>query len=121
LARANGSGGRLRFLERSALRARGAQPGQRCAEQTVEGSRAKRRFALQVLERGTDLSFAKAEVAQGGEDLGPKIEQLRPHVATILRAVGMADAERAALAPVDRDLAAVGGAVVGSADANDIL
>ena len=80
-----------------------------------------RRFALQVLERGTDLSFAKAEVAQGGEDLGPKLEQLRLHITAILRAVGMADAERAALASFDSDRAAVGRVVVGSADANEIL
>jgi hypothetical protein len=60
-------------------------------------------------------------MAQGGEDLGPKLEQLRPHVAAILRAVGMANAKRAALAPVDGDLAAMGRVVVGSADANEIL
>ena len=92
------SGGGRDFLERSAQRPRGAQPGQCCAQQTVEGSLLERRFALQLLERGTDLSFAKAELAQGGEDLGPKLEQLRPHVPAILRAVGMADAERATLA-----------------------
>ena len=80
-----------------------------------------RRLALQLLERRTDLSFAKAELAQGGEDLGPKLEQLRLHITAILRAVGMADAERAALAPVDGDLAAMGRVVVGSADANEIL
>ena len=38
------------------------------AHQAVEGSVLRRGLALQLLERRADLSFPKAEVAQGGEN-----------------------------------------------------
>ena len=48
-------------------RARGAEPVQCLAQQAIEGDLLPRRLASQLLERSPDLSFAKAEVAQGGD------------------------------------------------------
>ena len=95
-------------MEPSAPHARGAEAGQRFAQQAVKGSLLQRPFALQLLERGTDLCFPKAEIAQGGEDLGANVERLRFHAVAIFSAVGMADAQSTALAPSESDLATMG-------------
>ena len=96
----------------SAPYARGAEPGQCFAQQAVKGSLLQSRLALQLLKRGTDLCFAKAEIAQGGEDLGANLEHLRLHALTIFSAIGMADAQSTALAPGETDLAAMGRAMM---------
>src|SRR3954466_4561800 len=46
-----------RPIECSAPHARGAEPGQCFAQQTVKGSLLQRWLALQLLEHGTDLCF----------------------------------------------------------------
>ena len=67
LARANGApkgrSGFVASVARSAPPARGAEPGQCCAQQAVEGSVLERRLAQQLLECGAHLGFAKTEAA----------------------------------------------------------
>ena len=103
----------------SALLSSGAEPGQRCAQQAVEASR-RRWFTRQRLERNTHLRFAKAEMAQGGEDFRPQLEPLRMHLAAVLRAVGMAHVDSAAFAALEAELAVVDRAVMRSAHADEI-
>ena len=64
-------------------------------------------LGLQRLQRSAHFAFAKAEVAQRGEDFGSDVERLGLHVATVFRAVGVPDAQGAAFAPVENDLAAM--------------
>ena len=105
----------LLCMECSFPHAGGAEPSQCCAEQCVEGWLHQRWFALQLLERGTHLCLAKAEVAQRREDLRANLERLRLHAATVFAAVGMSDAQSTRFVSIDGDLAAMGSAVVRSA------
>ena len=91
------------------------------AQEAIEGSLRQRWLALQLLERGTHLCLAKAEVAQRREDFGVNLERLRRHAATVFAAVGMSDTQSTSFVSIDGDLAAMGGAVMPGTDANEIL
>ena len=74
-------------------------------------------LGLQRLQRSAHFAFAKAEVAQRGEDLGSKLELCWVDALAIGAAVRVSDAQRAAGAPLDQaaldqDRATMGGAVM---------
>jgi len=102
----------LVFVAGSAPRARRAEPSQCFAQEAIEGSLSQRWLALQLLERGTGLCLAKAQVAQRGEDLGANLERLRLHAATVFSAVGMSDTQSASFASINGDLATMGSPVM---------
>src|SRR6185295_10189818 len=106
---------------RSAPPAHGAEPGQCRAQQAVEGSVLERRLAQQLLEHGAYLSLAKTELAQRGKDLGTNLDRLRLHVATVLGAVRMANAQVASGIPAENDLAPMGRAVMHGTDAREVV
>jgi hypothetical protein len=91
------------------------------AQEAIEGSLRQRWLALQLLERGTHLCLAKAEVAQRREDLRANLERPRLHAATVFAAVGMSNAQSTSFVSIDGDLAAMGSAVMRSTDTNEIL
>ena len=67
---------------------------------------------MQRRKRSARFTFAKAEVAQCGEDLGSKLERARVETLAIRAAVRVSDAQGAAGTPLDQDLAAMGRAMV---------
>ena len=89
-----------------------AKSGQGFAQQLREGGWLVDGLGLQRRKRSARFTFAKAEMAQCGEDLGSKLERARVEALAICAAVRMSDAQRAVGAPLDQDLAAVGRAVV---------
>jgi len=91
------------------------------AQQAIKGSLRQRWLALQLLELGTHLCLAKAEVAQRREDFDSNLERLRRHAATVFSAIGMSDTHSTGFVSIDGELAAMGSAVMPSADTNEIL
>jgi len=78
-------------------------------------------LGLQRLQRSAHFAFAKAEVAQRGEDFGSKLERARVDALAIDAAVRMLDAQRAGGASLDQDFAAMGCAVVRGAKTCEIF
>jgi hypothetical protein len=66
------------------------------------------------------ISLAKAEATQCPEGLGSHFERLGRYDATVGAAVGVAEADGRCGA-VDQELTAVGGAVVGAADGEEVF
>jgi len=93
---------------------------QRSAHPLLDRGTCKFTLALELLERSMHVSFAKTEAAQRPEGLGSCFEHLGPYDATVGAAVGVADAEGRCRA-VDEQLAAMGGAVVGAAEGDEVL
>jgi len=121
---ASSSRRRLRLSHSRALkssRPRATKSGQRRPQQRIEAGLLQGWLAPQPVEYGTDLPLAKAEVAQRGEDPGSSLDGLRLHAVAVLAAVRMAGADSAVFAPIENDLAAMGGAVMRIADANEVF
>jgi len=100
------------FVQRSAPPAGSAESGQSFPQQLREGGWLVAGLGLQRRKRSARFTFAKAEVAQGGEDFGSKLERARVEALAICAAVRMSDAQRAVGTPLDQDFAAMGRAVV---------
>jgi hypothetical protein len=70
-------------------------------EQVLDASVAEFGVGAQLGEHGLHLGLAKAEVAQGGEDLGVCVDALRDERVAVGSAIGMPEAERAIALDVD--------------------
>jgi hypothetical protein len=73
------------------------------------------------LEHGADLSFAKTELAERGEDLGLHLHDLVLDGMAVGRAIGVAHAHAFVAERVEEEFAAVVGPVVGSAQSNEVV
>lgn len=80
LAQANSAEAELDSLGRAARSvpsAGGAEPGEHCSQQAIEGRRLERGLAQWLLEGGADLCLAKAQLAQRGADLAARRQPSR--------------------------------------------
>jgi hypothetical protein len=100
-------------------------PAQRLPQQIFQARRPKLRVALQLGEHGSDLSLAKAEVAERREDLGVSADDLGraggADRAPIRAAVGVAKANLSVTAPLEVELTAVSGPVVAPTKRQKVL
>ena len=89
---------------------------ERYAEQAFDARSVELCVAVQLGEHGTHLALAKAEVAQGGEDLGVCVGAPWVYWVAVSGAVRMAEAQSAVGLVVNEQLAAMGGSVMASAE-----
>jgi hypothetical protein len=101
-----------------------AQSSQGFAQQQIECCYSHGVIGLNLAQHGSHVALAKAEVAQGREDLCVNFERLRLRVwlrsPTVFAAVGVSDLECACYASVQEEFTAVGSSVVRSANAHEV-
>ena len=81
---------------------------QRLAEQAFDGRSVELGVCAQLGEHGLHLTLAKAEVAQGGEDLGVCVDAAWVYCVAVSGAIRMAEDQSAVGPVVDEQLAAMG-------------
>ena len=94
---------------------------QRLAEQAFDGRPVELGVCAQLGEHGLHLALAKAEVAQGGEDLGVCVDAAWVYWVAVSGAIRMAEDQSAVGLVVDEQLAAMDGAVMTSAQGQKVF
>ena len=88
-------------------------PSERLAEQMFDARAAELRVAAQLGQHGLHLTLAKAEMPQGGEDLGMHVDESWRHRAAVGGTIRVPEAEGPFMLAVDEQLAAMGGSMMG--------
>ena len=89
-----------------------ANSAQGFAQQALHRCLAQLVIGTELGEDSPDVSFAKAQVAQGGEDLGLRLDDPRRSGLAVGAAVRVPEHRRAVEARFDEELAAMGGTVM---------
>jgi hypothetical protein len=89
-----------------------SDPAERFAEQAFNRGTAELGVGTQLGEHPLYLALTKAELAQRGEDLGVRIDELRCDRSTVGGAIGMPEAEGALVVELDEQLAAMSGSMM---------
>ena len=108
----------LRSLRSPSFRSDSAQ---RFSEQAFDGRSAELCVAAQLGEHRLHLAFAKAELAQGGEDLGVRVDEPWRHRVPVSGAVSMAEDQSSVVLPRDEQLAAMDGSAMSSAQGQKVF
>jgi len=103
-----------RFRSLSAWRARGAKPGQRCAQQASKGAcaRATSRRSCSIAAPVSVSRKPRWRKAERTLARTSNLEPSRVDAVAVLAAVGVVDAQLSVRGPIENDLAAMSGAVM---------
>ncbi len=93
---------------------------QRLAEQAFDGRSVELGVCTQLGEHGLHLTLAKAEVAQGGEDLGVCVDAAWVYWVPVSGAIRVAEDQSTVAVALDEQLAAMDGSVMASAKRQQI-